>query len=203
MKIHDHPEIFMRTAGTLAGPRDDVWLPSVSEQLDLEVELCVVVGRGGRHIPRERSLDAVFGWTVFNDLSVRDFQKHGTQWTAGKNFDRSGPCGPLVVTRDEIADPGHLAISSDIDGYVMQEANTDLLIFNVPRIIEEISAFATLRPGDLIATGTPPGVGMGRTPKRWLKPSETVTCSIESIGSLKNKVVPEPESPQGDGAAHA
>lgn len=187
------PEVFVRVNTTLAGPRDPVPLPSESPSFDLEAELCVVVGRRGRHVQVDKAMDHVFGYTVFNDLSVRDFQHRGSQWTPGKNFDGSGPAGPFVVTADELVDPGALDISSDIDGFGMQSSNTSKLIFSVPTLIADLTRYITLEPGDMIATGTPPGVGHARKPPRFLRAGEVVRCVVQGIGALENRVVPEAE----------
>jgi 2-keto-4-pentenoate hydratase/2-oxohepta-3-ene-1,7-dioic acid hydratase in catechol pathway len=187
------PEIFLRFPSTLAGPYDDVPLPAASDHLDLESELAVVIGRRGRNVPRSEALEHVAGYMVFNDFSVRDFQFRGSQWTAGKNFDGTAPCGPLLVTADEVADPGSLAIGSDIDGVSMQSSNTRHMIFDVATLIAEASTFATLLPGDIIATGTPPGVGYKRNPPRFVATGEVVRCWIDGIGELRNRVVPEAE----------
>lgn len=189
--VPSHPEVFVRVPSTLIGPRDDIALPLESDQYDLEVELMVVIGRGGRRISRDRALEAVFGYTVFNDVSVRDFQKRGSQWTAGKNFDRTGPCGPFVVTADELPDPSSLRLASAINEEAMQHGATRDLIFDVPTLLAELSTFTTLEPGDLIATGTPPGVGLGRTPPRWIRPGEMIHCMIDGIGELHNRAVPD------------
>lgn len=187
------PEVFIRVGTTLSGPRDPVPMPSLSERFDLESELCVVVGASARHVPRERALDHVAGYTILNDMSVRDFQKRGSQWGPGKNWDGSAPCGPFVVTADEVGDAGRLAIGSDIDGFVMQAGTTSDLIFDVAALIADLSQFTTLEPGDLIATGTPSGVGDSRTPPRYLHPGETVRCTIAGLGSLENRVIQEDE----------
>jgi acylpyruvate hydrolase len=187
------PEIFMRGPHTLVGPRDPVPMPSRSERFDVEAELAVVMGRRSRHVAPSEALAHVFGYTVFNDLSVRDYQRRGSQWTPGKNWDGSGPCGPFVVTADEIPDPGALAISSAIDDFVMQSSNTRDLIFDIPTLIADITTFATLEPGDVIATGTPPGVGDARKPPRYIRTGETVRCEVEGIGALLNPVVAEEE----------
>lgn len=185
------PEVFVRVPTTLAGPRDPVPMPSLSERFDLESELCVVIGRSARHVRRADALGVVAGYTILNDLSVRDFQMRGSQWGPGKNWDGSAPCGPFLVTADEVPDPGRLDIGSDIDGFVMQAANTSDLIFDVPTLIEDLSRFLTLEPGDLIATGTPSGVGNARTPPRYLHIGETARCTIAGLGSLENRVVDE------------
>jgi 2-keto-4-pentenoate hydratase/2-oxohepta-3-ene-1,7-dioic acid hydratase in catechol pathway len=186
------PEVFLRIPSTLVGPRDDVWLPPESEEVDLEAELAVVIGRGGRRIPRERALDAVFGWSVFNDVSVRDYQRRGSQWTPGKNFERTAPFGPFVVTRDELPDPVGLEVSSAIDDVDMQRSDTSHLLFDIPTLIADLSTFTTLEPGDIIATGTPPGVGQARTPPRWVRAGEVMHCRVAGVGELRNRLVPEP-----------
>ena len=189
--LPEYPEIFLRLPSTLAGPYDDVPMPRDSERFDLEVELALVIRRGGRRIARGKAMEHVFGYTVFNDLSVRDVQKRGTQWTPGKNFDGCGPCGPFVVTTDEVPEPESLDIRSSIDGFEMQHSNTRNLIFDLATLIEDLSRFTTLEPGDLIVTGTPPGVGDGRKPPRYLHVGETAHCRIEGIGELANRVIPE------------
>jgi acylpyruvate hydrolase len=166
-------------------------MPSLSERFDLEAELCVVIGARGRHVVRAHALDIVAGYTILNDMSVRDFQQRGSQWGPGKNWDGSAPCGPFLVTTDEAADAEASDIASDIDGFVMQAANTSDLIFDVPTLIEDLSRFLTLEPGDLIATGTPSGVGNARTPPRYLHIGETARCTIAGLGSLENRVVDE------------
>lgn len=188
------PEIFLRTATTLVGPRDNIWYPGATGQLDLEVELAVVIGKGGRHIPKERALDAVFGYMVLNDVSARDLQFRASQWTVGKNCDHTAPCGPFVVTRDELPDPPILPLGSDIGGEPMQASHTGDLIFDLPTLIADLSSFATLLPGDVIATGTPGGVGMFRTPPRWLKVGDTIHCWVDGVGELVNRVVEEPSA---------
>ena len=185
------PEIFVRFRSTLAGPHDAVPLPEASDHLDMESELGVVIGRRGRNIPRSQALDHVAGYMVFNDFSVRDFQNRGSQWTPGKNFDGTAPCGPFLVTRDEVTDVKNLGIGSDIDGVTMQESNTERMIFDVETLIADASTFATLEPGDIIATGTPPGVGFKRNPPRFVRAGEVVRCWVEGVGELRNPVVPE------------
>lgn len=189
--LPEHPEIFLRLPSTLAGPRDDVPMPSDSERFDIEVELTMVIGKGGRRIPRREAMKHVFGYTIFNDLSVRDLQKRGSQWTPGKNYDGCGPCGPFVVTADEVPDPESLDIRSAIDDFEMQHSNTRNLIFDLPTLIEDLSRFTMLEPGDLIVTGTPPGVGDGRRPPRYLHVGETARLRIEGLGELANRVIPE------------
>ena len=188
------PEVFLRTNTSLAGPFDNLIRPSVSEQMDFEVELAVIIGRGGRHIEAKQALDHVGGYCVFNDVSIRDFQMGGTQWTPGKNFDGTGPLGPFIVTADEIPDPQALELSTTIinrDGKTeeMQRSTTDLMTHKVRDLIAFLSTWTTLEPGDVIATGTPSGVGMARSPQRWLVPGETVKCVIKKVGEISNRVV--------------
>ncbi|PID61326.1 MAG: 5-oxopent-3-ene-1,2,5-tricarboxylate decarboxylase [Gammaproteobacteria bacterium] len=186
------PVFFMRSRTSLVASGQPMLLPLVSEELDFEAELMIVIGRAGRYIKAERGLEHVFGYTTFNDGSVRDFQKRTPQWTAGKNFDATGAVGPVVVTPDELPDGAHgVGIRTRIDGEVMQESTTADMLFSVADIIAAASEFATLEPGDLIATGTPPGVGFGRTPPRWLQAGEVVEVEIDGIGTCRNPVVAE------------
>jgi acylpyruvate hydrolase len=187
------PEIFVRFTSTLAGPRDAVPLPRASDRLDLESELAIVIGRGGRYIPRAEAMDHVAGYMVLNDFSVRDFQQRGSQWTPGKNFDGTAPCGPFLVTPDEVGNVASLGIGSDIDGATMQSSSTEHMIFDVPTLIADASTFATLEPGDIIATGTPPGVGFKRKPPRFVAAGEVVHCWVEHVGEIRNRVVEESE----------
>ena len=191
------PEVFMRSRTSLAGPYRPVSRPRVSEKMDWEVELAVVIGKRGRYIPAGSALDHVGGYCVFNDISFRDFQHFGSQWTPGKNFDGSGPLGPFLVTPDEVADPCDLDLMCVVrhpDGAeeTVQSSNTSLMIHSIPDLIAFLSQFTTLEPGDVIATGTPGGVGDGRKPPVWLKPGQTVICRVEALGDLKNQVVEEP-----------
>ena len=159
-------------------------------QLDYEVELAVVIGREGRDIEERDALEHVFGYTIANDVSVRDVQRtwHGGQWFKGKNFDTHLPLGPWIVTADEIPDPQTLRLTTRVNGVTKQDSNTKHMVFPVARIIAELSAGLTLRPGDVIITGTPEGVGMGRTPPEWLRPGDIVELEIERIGILRNRV---------------
>jgi len=194
--VSARPDVFLRTTTSLTGPYADVARPAVSEQIDFEVELAVVIGRGGRRIDMRQALDHVGGYCVFNDISIRDFQMAGTQWTPGKNFDGTGPLGPFIVTADEIEDPQSLRLTTTItktDGTteVLQDSNTSLMVHRVDQLVAFLSVFTTLEPGDVIVTGTPSGVGMARSPQRWLVPGEHVACAIEKIGEIKNRVVSE------------
>ena len=190
-QIPDHPALFSKNPAAVVGPDAPVWHPApLSEQLDWEVELAVVIGRGGHDISAARALDHVFGYTIGNDVSVRDVQRqwHGGQWFKGKNFDTHLPLGPWIVTADEIGDPQALAIRSAINGVTKQDSSTRHMVFDVRRIIEELSAGLTLEAGDVILTGTPEGVGMGRTPPEWLKVGDVMELEIERIGILKNVI---------------
>lgn len=194
--VNPVPDVFMRATTSLLGPFDPLRRPRVSDNLDYEVELAIVIGRGGRYIEEAAAMEHIAGYAVFNDFSLRDFQVAGSQWIPGKNFDGTGPLGPFVVTADEIPDPANLAISLTIlkaggEEELMQNANTGLLIHKLPRLVSYCSQFTTLEPGDVIATGTPSGVGLGRTPKRWLVPGETVVSRVEMVGELKNQVLEE------------
>jgi 2-keto-4-pentenoate hydratase/2-oxohepta-3-ene-1,7-dioic acid hydratase in catechol pathway len=166
-------------------------LPKNSTKPDYEAEFAVVIGKGGRHIPEERWREHVFGYTMVNDVSARDFQMATTQWMIGKTFDTFAPIGPAIVTADEIEDPHNLDISLTLSGEVMQSSNTRHLIFGVPKLIAFLSSVFTLEPGDIISTGTPGGVGFARKPPRWLKPGDEVVVRVEGLGELVNPVVAE------------
>ncbi len=183
------PSMFSRFNDTLLGNEEPMIRPSVSDQFDYEGELAVIIGRTGRHVPAERALDYVAGYTCFNDGSVRDFQKISI--TAGKNFPSSAPLGPWMVTTDEIPDPSKLTLATRLNGQEVQRSTTDLLIYSVPTIISYVSDFTTLEPGDVIATGTPEGVGHKRTPPLWLKNGDIVEVEISGIGTLRNRVEDE------------
>ena len=192
----ERPEVFLRVSTSLSGPFGPVVRPRVSEQMDYEVELAVVIGAPGRHIDAGSALQHVAGYCVFNDVSIRDYQMAGQQWTPGKNFDRTGPLGPFLVTADEVPDPQALSLSATVlkpDGVedVLQDSTTSLMIRPVADLIAFLSSFATLQPGDLIATGTPGGVGLGRRPPRWLVPGEVLISRIEGVGELRNPVIDE------------
>lgn len=194
-EVPDYPSMFLRCTTSLIDPGAPMVVPRCSERLDYEAELMVVIGKRCRHLTESRALDAVFGYTLFNDGSVRDYQKRTAQWTAGKNFDGTGPVGPWIVTADELP-PGAdgLRIRSLVNGRVMQDANTSTMLFNVARTIAILSEIMTLEPGDMIATGTPEGVGHARKPPVWLRPGDEVTVEVERIGSLTCPVVAEVEA---------
>ncbi len=190
--VPEYPALFMRGLNSLMPAGAPMVRPTCSEKLDYEAELMLVVGRGGRHIGEAEALDHVFGYTVFNDGSVRDYQRKTHQWTPGKNFDATGAIGPVVVTPDELpAGADGLKIESRVGSEILQSATTADMLWSVARTIATISEFATLEPGDLIAMGTPPGVGHARRPPRWLRPGETIEVEIESIGICANPVVAE------------
>ena len=184
------PESFVRGADSLTGPFADLVHPALSERFDYEGELGIVIGRGGRYIPAERALDAIAGFVVCNDGSARDWQRAGTQWTPGKNFDGTMPLGPDLVTVDEV-DVSDVQLTTRVNGEIRQSARTSQMLVNVPRAIEFFSSFTTLRPGDVIATGTPGGVGIGRQPPLWLVPGDIVEVTIEGVGTIRNRVVAE------------
>ncbi len=191
MPIPEVPTVFAKFPTAVIGPRQPIVLPRNSTRPDYEAEFAVVIGRGGRHIPEERWRDHVFGYTIVNDVSARDFQMATSQWMIGKTFDTFAPMGPAIVTADEIEDPHSLAISLTLSGAVMQDSNTANLIFKVPHLIAYLSGVFTLEPGDVIATGTPAGVGFARKPPRFLRPGDEVTIRVERIGELINPVVAE------------
>jgi 2-keto-4-pentenoate hydratase/2-oxohepta-3-ene-1,7-dioic acid hydratase in catechol pathway len=193
-KIPEHPQLFIRLANSLVGHEAPIIVPKISSELDYEVELAVVIGRGGRHITKASALNHVAGYTCFHDASVRDIQlKHSLD--AGKNFIGTGPCGPWLVTRDEIADPGKLGLKTRLNGKELQNGNSSDLIFDIPTLIAYISAFTPLVPGDIISTGTPQGVGFTRKPPIWLKPGDVVEIEVEGIGVLRNPVIAEADIP--------
>ncbi|MGQ9370443.1 fumarylacetoacetate hydrolase family protein [Azospirillum sp. ST 5-10] len=185
----DYPALFARFASSLVGHGEALVRPAVSEQLDYEGELVVVIGKGGRGIRREDALAHVFGYSIFNDASVRDYQLKTTQWTMGKNFDGTGAFGPVIVTADELP-PGArgLTLETRLNGTVVQSASTDSLVFDVAELIAIISEGITLAPGDLIVTGTPSGVGLARKPPLWMKPGDVCEVAVQGIGVLRNPI---------------
>lgn len=184
-----HPVVFTRVPSSLLAHGEPLVVPACSNQLDYEAELAVVVGRPGRNIPRERALEWVAGYTLFNDGSIRDYQKRTPQWTVGKNFDGTGPLGPELVTPDELPEGARgLRIQMRVGGELLQDANTSDMIFDVATVIADLSEAMTLQPGDVIAMGTPSGVGAARTPPRYLRAGDVCEVSIEGIGALTNPV---------------
>jgi 2-keto-4-pentenoate hydratase/2-oxohepta-3-ene-1,7-dioic acid hydratase in catechol pathway len=188
-QLPEHPVVFTKAVTSIIGPYDDILYDArVSTQLDWEVELAVVIGVGGRHIPRDRALDHVFGYTVINDISARDLQFRHKQYFLGKSMDGSCPMGPCIVTADEVSDPQCLNLRCWVNGVLKQDSNTRHQIFDVATVIATLSRVLTLEPGDIISTGTPAGVGFARQPPEFLKPGDVVECEVEPIGRLRNAV---------------
>lgn len=188
-ELPKQPSMFIRFADTLVGHDGEMIRPSVSDNFDFEGELAVVIGKGGRHIKAERALDHVAGYTCFVDGSVRDYQKFSV--TSGKNFPGTGPLGPWLVTTDEIPDPSGLVLTTRLNGQQVQHSGTDKLIYSIPQIVAFCSDFTALAPGDVIATGTPEGVGHSRKPPLWMKPGDTLEVEITGIGTLRAKIADE------------
>jgi 2-keto-4-pentenoate hydratase/2-oxohepta-3-ene-1,7-dioic acid hydratase in catechol pathway len=191
MEIPTTPVVFFKLTTSVIGPGEAIILPKNSTMPDYEAEFAFVIGKGGYRIPASAWREHVYGYTIVNDVSARDVQFASTQWSMSKSFPTFCPMGPAIVTADEIADPHNLNISLTIDGEMLQNSNTRGLVFGIPELIEHLSSITPLLSGDVISTGTPPGVGLGRTPRRWLKPNETVTVTVEGLGSLSNPTVAE------------
>lgn len=185
------PSVFPRFASSFAAHGEPILKPLVSDQLDFEGELCVIIGKAGRHIPEERAMDYIAGYTAMNEGSVRDWQSRGTQNCPGKNFYRAGAIGPWMVTADEMGDIGDLAIRTRVDGELRQDGSTAMMIFKVPFLIAHISRFTWLEPGDMIATGSPGGSAVSEETPRWLRAGQEVEIEVERIGVLKNPVAAE------------
>lgn len=188
----EFPAVFLRFADSQVAHDQGAWIPAESTSIDFEGEMAVVIGRGGRRIPRGQALAHVAGYACFNDISVRDWQKHTSQFAPGKNFPKTGAFGPWLVTADDIPDPQGLALTTRLNGTVMQHARTDQMIFQVADVIEYCSTFTPLSAGDVIVTGTPGGVGVRRTPPVFMKAGDVVEVEIESIGTLRNTLIDEP-----------
>jgi len=189
MEIPKVPTVFLKLPHAVIGPGAEVVLPTLSQQPDYEAELAAVIGKHARNVRAEDWEQYVLGYTILNDVSARDVQLATSQWVLGKSFDTFCPLGPAIVTTDELRNPHALDIQLAIDGETLQHSNTRELIFKLPELIAYLSAIIPLEPGDIISTGTPAGVGLGRTPKRWLRPGEEMTVTIEGIGALKNRTV--------------
>jgi len=188
------PSFFMKPASALVGPYDPILLPPGAHKLDWEAELAVVIGRTARNVAEASALDHVAGYTILNDVSERGWQfEHGTQWVKGKSYDTFAPLGPFLVTRDEVPDPQAVAIELDVNGQPAQRGHTSSMVFGVAALIAYISRFMTLLPGDVVSTGTPPGVAMGQKPPRWLRPGDTLEIRIEGLGTQRQQVVPAHE----------
>ena len=190
-QVPDYPVVFVRFPASLAGHNEPILRPCASEQFDFEGELAIVIGKLARHVNRDNALDYVAGYSCFMDGSIRDWQRHTPQFTPGKNFHHSGAMGPCIVTTDEIPDPSVLQLTTFVNGEVMQRGRVADLVFDIPALIEYCSTFSELLPGDIIATGTPGGVGAARTPPVWLQPGDTVEVEIPGVGRLRSPVLDE------------
>lgn len=191
MPIPKEPIVFTKAISCIQGPDDDVMLPKGSVKGDWEVELGVIIGKQARHVTQKAALEHVAGYCLSNDVSEREFQlERGGQWDKGKGCDTFGPLGPWLVTRDEIPNPQKLALWLDVNGQRMQTGNTKTMIFSVAKIVSHLSEYMTLMPGDVIITGTPPGVGLGMKPQRFLKPGDVMTLGIEGLGTQTQRVIP-------------
>ena len=187
----DNPALFLRFADTQAGHNQPMIKPRSSDMFDYEGELAVIIGKGGRHVKAADYASVIAGYSIYNDGSVRDFQSHTIQWTAGKNFPKTGGFGPWMVTADELGDPTQLELTTRLNGEVLQNTTTDLMIFDIPTLIEYITSFTELGAGDVISTGTPGGVGNKRDPQIFMKDGDTVEVEISKIGTLVNPIVAE------------
>ncbi len=193
MERPDYPSFFNKQNTCVIGPGEAIHRPHVSEKLDYEGELAVVIGKSCRHVPREHAYEVIAGYTIVNDVSVRDWQIRSPTFTIGKSFDTHGPMGPCIVTPDEITDPHNLRVQTWVSDEVRQDFNTSDQLFRIDEQIEALSTAFTLEPGDVIATGTGSGVGVKMKPRGYMKPGDTVRIEIEGIGSLENPVVMEPD----------
>ena len=189
MALPEEPVIFFKATSAIMGPNDDVEIPRHSVKTDWEVELGVVIGKAAKYVPKSEALDHVAGYCVINDLSERDFQLHRSgQWVKGKSADTFGPIGPWMVTRDEVPDPQNLAMYLEVNGHRYQDGSTKTMHFDVATIVSHLSQFMSLQPGDVISTGTPPGVGMGQKPETYLKPGDVIELEIEGLGKQRQNV---------------
>ena len=191
-EIPEKPVVFTKYPNTIVGPGGPIRIPPIAEQIDYEAELAVVIGRTARNVPESEALEYVFGYANANDVSARDLQfSEGGQWTRSKSLDTFMPLGPFIVTRDEVPDPQSLSIRAILNGEVVQDGTTSKMIFSVAELVAFLSTGMTLVPGDVIITGTPPGVGMARDPQLWMKPGDEVSIEIEGLGTLTNPVEAE------------
>jgi 2-keto-4-pentenoate hydratase/2-oxohepta-3-ene-1,7-dioic acid hydratase in catechol pathway len=189
LPVPEEPVIFMKATSAICGPNDDVLVPLGSKKMDWEVELGVIIGMGGKYIAEADAMDHVAGYCVVNDISERAFQiERGGQWTKGKGCDTFGPIGPWLVTKDEVADPQDLPLWLEVDGQRYQDGSTKTMVFGVAHIVHYVSQFMSLQPGDIITTGTPPGVGMGQKPPRYLHGGETMRLGVAGLGEQEQKV---------------
>lgn len=188
-RIPKAPMIFSKFPSSLIGASEPIVYPRVTQQLDWEVELAFVIGKTGKEIPVEKAFDYIAGYTIFNDMTARDIQLAERQWLRGKTPDAITPVGPYIVTKDEVPNPGNLAVKCWVNGELMQESRTDQLIFDIPFLVSFLSAAFTLEPGDIIATGTPGGVGFAREPAIFMNVGDRVKCEVEGLGTIENEVV--------------
>lgn len=191
MAVQKVPTVFMKLTSSIVGPDALIILPKISTQPDYEAEFAVVIGKPGYKIAAKDWQQYVFGYTILNDVSARDIQLATSQWTLGKSFPTFSPMGPAIVTADEVSDPHSLDISLTINGETLQKSNTSDLIFKIPELIAYLSSLTPLEAGDIISTGTPEGVGLGRNPKRWLQPDEEIVITISKLGQLRNRTIAE------------
>lgn len=192
MKIPSEPIIFMKATSSICGPNDDVIIPHDSEKTDWEVELGVVIGRLAKYVSESDAMSYVAGYCVINDISERAFQMEGTgQWVKGKSADTFGPIGPWLVTKDEIPDPNNLDLWLEVDGHRYQNGNTRTMVFRIPFLVSYLSRFMSLHPGDIISTGTPPGVGLGLRPPKYLRPGNRMRLGVSGLGEQNQRVVAE------------
>lgn len=195
MAVPEIPIIFMKATSSLCGPFDPILIPKNSVKTDWEVELAVVIGKRAKYVSKENAMDYVAGYCVHNDVSERDFQlHHGGQWVKGKSADNFAPLGPVLVTKSEIEDPHNLRLWLKLNGKMLQDSNTSDLVFDIPELIEHLSQYMTLLPGDVISTGTPAGVGLGLTPPTYLKEGDVVELGIEGLGEAKQTAINDPEA---------
>ena len=190
VQLPEFPLIFTKSVTSVNGPFDDIpYDANVSTAIDFEAELLVIIGRSGINIARDRAMEHVFGYSIMNDATARDLQRRHKQFFKGKSLDGHGPMGPWIVTASELPNPHNLNVTCTVNGHEKQNGNTNQMIFDIPEIIAQLSLGMRLLPGDLIATGTPSGVGFARTPPEFLKPGDVVTCTVEGIGSIRNRIM--------------
>ncbi len=189
MEIPDTPIVFTKYRNAIIGPGEPIEIPPVSSEVDYEAEFAFVIGKTAKNVAAADWEEYVFGYTIVNDVSARDYQLATSQWTIGKTFDTFGPTGPSIVSKDEVADPHNLRISLKLNGQVLQDSSTDQLIFRIPDLLEYLTKVMTLVPGDIISTGTPPGVGFARKPPVFMKPGDEVIVKVEGLGELRNPCV--------------
>ncbi len=198
LAIPEHPALFIRLESSLVAHGEQLQLPPVSEQLDYEIELGVVIGKSGAQVPASKAMEHVFGYTILADNSIRDWQKHSRQVTAGKNFDKTGAIGPWIVAKEDVSCVDRLAMRTSLDGEDRQRGSTEDMIFSVSDIVSYTSSFMELRVGDVLAMGTPAGVAMGEAEPRWMKAGQTIEMNIEGIGALRNDVAAHPSGELND-----